>query len=606
MIRKDKKNNIINFSSKDLFFSVDYFKKINLDKLIDLNSNYNFLDKKNNDLLKIKIENDIIPNHFLKINKVSENIDHKLKFISLDFSQSFKKDFLKGRISIIQKKDNVIDFVFQLSVNWKDDIPKKISLIFPFLRNLNNHKNFLKPGYISNGKKPLKKSTWNFHEYPPAILSNNSGKTAIGIEFYDQFPWQANYNLGMHEAISSDNFEKYEAEVQLNQHLSDVVVMRLYTSSKGRNDIFNLWKANTRSRYDLRKYFKPQNMWIKKNYITHFTFAYGKETFNYEKTKFNIKKIIKEGREFGGYDSLIFWHQYPRLGLDHTNQWDMYKYLPEEYESIKKIVKECHKNGIKFFIPFKPWDVKSNESLDYHAKSLEDFIAKTNIDGFFLDTMSSLPDSFLKIQKTFPSFEFASEGTPREQRQIEQLTSSWDQIGDIRRNYKVEIETNMFRFVFPEHPLNMVSRWSVGSDKDSIIKRAAFNGMGLVIWQDVFGAWLPFSKKQKQLIKKLKNILNKYHNIIFGSNSVPLIETLSNGLICNQFCNDNNQKIYAIYNFTNKNIKGPLFASNPKANIKLKQIFGVNTDLKIKKNKNTNAVLGTVLADEVILIYVKY
>ena len=95
-------------------------------------------------------------------------------------------------------------------------------------------------------------------------------------------------------------------------------------------------------------------------------------------------------------------------------------------------------------------------------------------------------------------------------------------------------------------------------------------------------------------------------NIIFGSNSVPLIETLSNGLICNQFCNDNNQKIYAIYNFTKKNIKGPLFASNPKANIKLKQIFGVNTDLKIKKNKNTNAILGTVPADEVILIYVKY
>ena len=122
----------------------------------------------------------------------------------------------------------------------------------------------------------------------------------------------------------------------------------------------------------------------------------------------------------------------------------------------------------------------------------------------------------MKIQKKFPSFEFASEGTPREQRQIEQLTSSWDQIGDIRRNYKVEIETNMFRFVFPEHPLNMVSRWSVGSDKDSIIKRAAFNGMGLVIWQDVFGAWLPFSKKQKQLIKKLKNILNKFHDIILS------------------------------------------------------------------------------------------
>ena len=149
--------------------------------------------------------------------------------------------------------------------------------------------------------------------------------------------------------------------------------------------------------------------------------------------------------------------------------------------------------------------------------------------------MSSLPESFLKIQKKFPSFEFASEGTPKEQRQIEQLTSSWDQIGDIRRNYKVEVEANMFRFVFPEHPLNLVSRWSVGSDKDSIIKRAAFNGTGLVIWQDVFGCWLPFSKKQKKVINQLKNILIKFHDIIFGSNSTPLIDTLSAGLICNQF-----------------------------------------------------------------------
>ena len=165
-------------------------------------------------------------------------------------------------------------------------------------------------------------------------------------------------------AISKEGFEKYETEVQLTKDLSDVIVMRLYTSSEGKNKVFNLWKENTRSRYDLRKYFKPKNTWIKKNYITHFTFAYGKESFNYEKIKFNIKKIIKEGKEFGGYDSLIFWHQYPRLGLDNSNQWNLYKYLPEEYKSIKKIVRECHTHRVKFFIPFKPWDVRSNESLE--------------------------------------------------------------------------------------------------------------------------------------------------------------------------------------------------------------------------------------------------
>jgi len=595
----------INFSSEDLLLSLNYSNKIFIDKLVALNSNFNFLNNKNNDLLKIKLENKFIPNNQTNINNVFNKTDNNYKVVSIDFSQHFKKDFFKGRISILQKKENIIDLIFQLAVKWKNRIPKKTLLTFPFLTNLYHHKNFLKAGHIFNGKESVKKSTWSFHEYPPSILTDDSANFTVGIEFFDQFPWQSNYNLGMHEAISKEGFEKYEAEVQLTEELSDVVVMRFYTSSEGRNKVFKLWKENIRSRYDLRKYFRPKNRWIKKNYLQHFTFAYGKEAFEYKKTKFKIKKIIKEGKEFGGYDSIIFWHQYPRLGLDKSNQWELYRYLPESYKSIKKIVKECHLNNVKFFIPFKPWDVRSNESLDKHAKFLENFIIETNIDGFFLDTMSSLPESFLRIQKKFPSFEFCSEGTPKEQRQIEQLTSSWDQIGNIRRNYKVEVETNMFRFVFPEHPLNLVSRWSVGSDKDSIIKRAAFNGTGLVIWQDVFGCWLPFSKKQKQLIKQLKKILVKFHDIFFGNNSIPLIETLSRGIICNQFANDN-QRIYSIYNFTSKKIKGPLFSFEYNVDIKVQQIYGKMSSIIIKKTKKFNSVCGTIDPNEVILIHVKY
>ena len=595
----------ISFLSEDLLLSLNYSNKIFVDKLVALNSNFNFLNNKNNDLLKIKLENKFIPSNQTNINKVFNKTDNNYKVVSIDFSQHFKKDFFKGRISILQKKENIIDLILQLAVKWKNRIPKKTLLTFPFLTNLYHHKNFLKAGHIFNGKNLVKKSTWSFHEYPPSILTDDSANFAVGIEFFDQFPWQSNYNLGMHEAISKEGFEKYEAEIQLTEELSDVVVMRFYTSSEGKNKVFNLWKENIRSRYDLRKYFRPKNRWIKKNYLQHFTFAYGKEAFEYKKTKFKINKIIKEGKEFGGYDSIIFWHQYPRLGLDNTNQWELYRYLPEDYKSIKKIVKECHLNNIKFFIPFKPWDVRSNESLDKHAKFLENFIIETNIDGFFLDTMSSLPESFLRIQKKFPSFEFCSEGTPKEQRQIEQLTSSWDQIGDIRRNYKVEVETNMFRFVFPEHPLNLVSRWSVGSDKDSIIKRAAFNGTGLVIWQDVFGCWLPFSKKQKQLIKQLKKILVKFHDIFFGNNSIPLIETLSKGIICNQFANDN-QRIYSIYNFTSKKIKGPLFSFEYNADIKVQQIYGKMSSIIIKQTKKLNSVCSTIDPNEVILIHVKY
>jgi hypothetical protein len=73
---KKMKNKIINFSSRDLLFAIDYEKKMNLDQLFDLNSKYNFLNKKNNDLLKIKIENEIISDRFLRVENV---IDQTIK-----------------------------------------------------------------------------------------------------------------------------------------------------------------------------------------------------------------------------------------------------------------------------------------------------------------------------------------------------------------------------------------------------------------------------------------------------------------------------------------------------------------------------------------------
>ena len=138
----------ISFSSEDLLLSLNYSNKIFVDKLVALNSNFNFLNNKNNDLLKIKLENKFIPSNQTNINKVFNKTDNNYKVVSIDFSQHFKKDFFKGRISILQKKENIIDLILQLAVKWKNRIPKKTLLTFPFLTNLYHHKNFLKAGHI--------------------------------------------------------------------------------------------------------------------------------------------------------------------------------------------------------------------------------------------------------------------------------------------------------------------------------------------------------------------------------------------------------------------------------------------------------------------------
>ena len=191
MMRKTipSKHKIIHFSSEELFFSLNYSKNILLEQFKTAESHYDFLKNKSKDLFEIKLENHCIPNTLIKIDEVLNESNNNYKLASINFSQHYNQDLFKGRISIVQKKPNIIDLIIQLSVKWDDNIPKKILLKFPFLVNLTKHKQFLKPGYVFDQNQSIKKGSWNFHEYPPATIADTTSKVAVGIEFFDQFPW---------------------------------------------------------------------------------------------------------------------------------------------------------------------------------------------------------------------------------------------------------------------------------------------------------------------------------------------------------------------------------------------------------------------------------
>jgi hypothetical protein len=107
-------------------------------------------------------------------------------------------------------------------------------------------------------------------------------------------------------------------------------------------------------------------------------------------------------------------------------------------------------------------------------------------------------------------------------------------------------------------------------------------------------------------IKQLKTILVKFHDIFFGNNSIPLIETLSSSIICNQFANNyNNKRIYSIYNFTSKKISGPFFNIDSNADIQVQQIYGKLSAIKIQKTKKTKSLCGTIGPNEIILVHVR-
>ena len=83
---------------------------------------------------------------------------------------------------------------------------------------------------------------------------------------------------------------------------------------------------------------------------------YSREVFDYETQRFDANKLLKAGLEFGGYDSVLLWYQYPRLGVDERKQWDFNRDIPGGMAGMRSFTQECHKQGVRVFLPYKPWD----------------------------------------------------------------------------------------------------------------------------------------------------------------------------------------------------------------------------------------------------------
>ena len=56
-----------------------------------------------------------------------------------------------------------------------------------------------------------------------------------------------------------------------------------------------------------------------------------------------VRRYLQEAEDgFGGLDSVVLWHAYPRLGFDDRNQFDFYRQLPGGPDGLRRTVDACH------------------------------------------------------------------------------------------------------------------------------------------------------------------------------------------------------------------------------------------------------------------------
>jgi iron(II)-dependent oxidoreductase len=281
-----------------------------------------------------------------------------------------------------------------------------------------------------------------------------------------------------------------------------------YLLPSGNKDLWQQRALNYRRQTVKEFDIKPVRQdltWMANNFTCRMCMLYDSEFIKPGSDEYSIDNLLAQGKtEIGGYDSIVLWHAYPRLGIDERNQFDMYRQMPGGLEGLRKVVEKCHSQNVKVFIDYNPWDTGTRREDKNDFKCLAEIVAAINADGVFLDTLSAADPALRReLDNVKPGIALVSEGH-LDFPQLEFCSGSWAQWLDEPQQPGIL----KLKWVQPTHIQYQIRRWDI--DRSDEIQTAFFNGSGMLIWENVFGTYNPWNQTDRQNWKKANLILHYF------------------------------------------------------------------------------------------------
>ena len=115
--------------------------------------------------------------------------------------------------------------------------------------------------------------------------------------------------------------------------------------------------------FDNSLYDRTDLQWIRQDFLAVLQFAWDQDFYSGDSNSYEpFREFFHRYDHFhGGYDIYAIWQGWPRLGLDHRNQWDLFRDLPGGSDSLKSISRYCRDHQSSFFISYNPWDESTRQ-----------------------------------------------------------------------------------------------------------------------------------------------------------------------------------------------------------------------------------------------------
>ena len=148
-----------------------------------------------------------------------------------------------------------------------------------------------------------------------------------------------------------------------------------------------------------------------------------------------------------------------------------------------------------------------------------------------LDTMTDVPEGLARaVNRRKRGVVFAPELRSRTE-DLSHARQSWAQWCDVGDDETPSIYRN--RWLVPRHRQFGIARWDTSRWRDIVY--SFFNGSGLVLWDNVFGAYNPYSREDRRLIAETAAVFDRYEDLFAHGTWLPLVPTGVSGLDANRF-----------------------------------------------------------------------
>ncbi len=310
--------------------------------------------------------------------------------------------------------------------------------------------------------------------------------------------------------------------------------------------------AKTGLAYSDALYRRQDFAWVPSCYCCCFVMMCDEAFYNPKRGRYSIDSFIKHGIEqFGGYDAIVLWHAYPRIGVDDRNQFDFYRDMPGGLTGLRTLTDACHAQSVRVFIDYNPWDTGTRRENKPDLDVLAELIEATNADGIFLDTMNRGAAEFrAKLDSVRPGVVLEGEGAlPLEN--VYNHHMSWAQwfkdshVPGVLRNKWFE----------RRHMQHQIRRWD--REHTAELHTAWMNGSGMMVWENVFGTWVGWSRRDRSILRAMLPIQRRYARLFCGEGWTPLVPTLAPDLYANLWEGDG-LRLWTMVNRSDKDIEGPL------------------------------------------------